>query len=73
MEASTQESSHIDTANLRQRAPGDDLHITDEDADMVLTIIRQYRDKLCALKSNPKGMTHGDVQNHLAACDRILG
>ncbi len=53
-------------------SPGE-LRITGKDAEMVLAVILVYREKLCGLKSNPKGLTHGDVQNHLAACDRILG
>ncbi len=65
MEASTQEPT--------SSTPLGRLIVDAMDAGMVLTIVRVYRDKLYGLKSNPEGMTHGDVQDHLASCDRILG
>ena len=59
--------------STQEAAPRESLNATAGDAALIRTVVRQYREKLLSLKSNPKGMTHGEVQAHLAACDRILG
>ena len=40
---------------------------------MIRRLVEAHRTKLQNLRTNPKGMTHGDVQADLAACERILG
>jgi len=40
--------------------------------NLVLELVEAEREKLRNLKTNPKGMTHGEVQDRIARCDRIL-
>jgi len=49
-----------------------DLTIVGDAADMVRRLVATHEDRLSNLSSNPKGMTHGDVQRDLTDCKRIL-
>ncbi|MHA1165751.1 MAG: hypothetical protein ACTSP0_09265 [Alphaproteobacteria bacterium] len=42
------------------------------EGEMVRRLVRTHQDRLSNLSSNPKGMTHGDVQRDLTDCKRIL-
>lgn len=51
---------------------GPDLSLKGGDAELVRHLVAARRTHLSNLKSNPKGMTHGDVQQEIVACTRIL-
>lgn len=48
------------------------LSLTGAHAGLARELIRKERESLRGLKSNPKGMTHGQVQDRIAACESIL-
>lgn len=44
----------------------------EDEHELVLELVRRERERLRNLSTNPRGMTHGQVQDRIAACDRIL-
>ncbi len=40
---------------------------------MIRRLVEKHYNALGSMRSNPKGMTHGDVQRDLAECAKILG